>query len=100
VPKPALPQLLIRMKNDKLYSDFLEAVQLVNDYKKPLPADLLLKLYAYYKIANKNYNNPGSRTPLINAFKANALIQAQNIDREEAMTLYVNLVQKVIVNEK
>ena len=88
------------MKNDKLYSDFIEAVQLVNDYKQPLPADLLLKLYAYYKIANKNYNNPGSKTPLINAFKANALIQAQNIDRQEAMNLYVNLVQKEIVNKK
>ncbi|WP_299164726.1 acyl-CoA-binding protein [uncultured Eudoraea sp.] len=88
------------MKSDKLYSEFLEAVQLVNDYKKPLPADLLLKLYAYYKIANKNYNNPGSKTPLINAFKANALIQAQNIDRKEAMDLYVNLVQKEIVNKK
>ena len=88
------------MKNDKLYSDFIEAVQLVNDYKKPLPADLLLKLYAYYKIANKNYNNPGSKTPLINAFKANALIQAQSIDRQEAMNLYVNLVQKEIVNKK
>ncbi len=100
MPKPALPQLLIRMKNDKLYSDFLEAVQLVNDYKKPLPADLLLKLYAYYKIANKNYNNPGSKTPLINAFKANALIQAQNIDRKEAMDLYVSLVQKEIVNKQ
>jgi len=57
-------------------------------------------LYAYYKIANKNYNNPGSKTPLINAFKANALIQAQNIDRKEAMDLYVNLVQKEIVNKK
>jgi len=100
VPKPALPQLLTGMKNEKLYSDFLEAVRLVNDYKKPIPADLLLKLYAYYKIANKNYNNPGSKTPLINAFKANALIQAQNIDREEAMALYVNLVEKVIVNKK
>lgn len=100
MPKPALLQLLIEMKNDKLYSDFLEAVQLVNDYKEPLPADLLLKLYAYYKIANKNYNNPGSRTPLINAFKANALIQAQNIDRKEAMELYVNLVYKEIVNKK
>jgi len=100
VPKPALLQLLIGMKNDKIYSEFLEAVQLVNDYKKPLPADLLLKLYAYYKIANKNYSNPGSKTPLINAFKANALIQAQNIDREEAMDLYVNLVQKEIVNKK
>ncbi len=99
MPKPASPQLLTGMKNDKLYSDFLEAVQLVNDYKKPLPADLLLKLYAYYKIANKNYNNPGSKTPLINAFKANALIQAQNIDRNEAMDLYVSLVQKEIVNK-
>jgi acyl-CoA-binding protein len=84
------------MKNDQLYSDFLNAVKQVNDYKKPLPADLLLKLYAYYKIANKNYNNPGSKTPLINAFKANALIQAQNIGREEAMELYINLVQKEI----
>lgn len=100
MPKPALPQLRLRMKNDKLYSRFLEAVKLVNDYKEPLPADLLLKLYAYYKIANKNYNNPGSKTPLINAFKANALIQAQNIDRQEAMNLYVNLVQKEIVNKK
>ncbi len=88
------------MKNDKLNSEFLAAVQLVNDYKNPLPADLLLKLYAYYKIANKNYNNPGSKTPLINAFKANALIQAQNIDREEAMKLYVNLVQKEILNKQ
>jgi len=88
------------MKNDKLNSEFLEAVQLVNEYKNPLPADLLLKLYAYYKIANKNYNNPGSKTPLINAFKANALIQAQNIDRKEAMKLYVNLVKKEIVNKQ
>lgn len=88
------------MKNDKLNSEFLAAVQLVNEYKNPLPADLLLKLYAYYKIANKNYNNPGSKTPLINAFKANALIQAQNINREEAMKLYVNLVQSEIVNKQ
>lgn len=88
------------MKNDKLNSEFLAAVQLVNEYKNPLPADLLLKLYAYYKIANKNYNNPGSKTPLINAFKANALIQAQNIDRKEAMKLYVNLVHKEIVNKE
>lgn len=88
------------MKNDKLNSEFLEAVQLVNEYKNPLPADLLLKLYAYYKIANKNYNNPGSKTPLINAFKANALIQAQNIDRKGAMKLYVNLVKKEIVNKQ
>ncbi len=59
-----------------------------------MPADLLLKLYAYYKIANKNYDNPGSSTPLINAFKANALIQANKMSREDAMKAYVKLVKQ------
>lgn len=68
----------------------------MNDYTDPLPADLLLKLYAYYKIANENFTHPGSKTPLINAFKANALIQAQNIGREEAMKNYIKLVNKEI----
>ncbi len=84
------------MKNDSLNTDFLKAVEFVNNYTKPLPADLLLKLYAYYKIANKNFNNPDSKTPLINAFKANALIQAQNTSREEAMESYIKLVMKEI----
>ena len=84
------------MKTKKINTDFLEAVEFVNNYTNPLPADLLLKLYAYYKIANKNFNNPGSKTPLINAFKANALIQAKNISREEAMEQYTLLVNKEI----
>ncbi|WP_276392831.1 acyl-CoA-binding protein [Eudoraea chungangensis] len=85
------------MKKSKLHTDFLKSVEYVNNYTDPLPADLLLKLYAYYKIANKNYNNPGSKTPLINAFKANALIQAQSIDRDEAMKLYIKLVKKELL---
>jgi len=84
------------MGNDKIHSDFKAAVAFVNSYTSPLPADLLLKLYAYYKIANKNQNHPGSTTPLINAFKANALIQAKNIGREKAMKEYVKLVEKEI----
>ncbi|SDE87474.1 Acyl-CoA-binding protein [Pricia antarctica] len=66
----------------------------MNKYTEPMPADLLLKLYAYYKIANKNYDNPGSSTPLINAFKANALIQANKMSREDAMKAYVKLVKQ------
>jgi len=81
------------MKKETLHKKFEEAVDFLNSYKDPLPADLLLKLYAYYKIANKNFDNPGSKTPLINAFKANALIQAQNISREEAMKAYIKLVK-------
>lgn len=84
------------MVDPDLQHKFEEAVDYVNNYVEPIPADILLKLYAYYKIANKNYNNPGSKTPLINAFKANALIQAQKIGREEAMKNYVDLVNKEI----
>jgi len=80
------------MKKKKLHTNFENAVAFVNGYTNPIPADVLLKLYAYYRIANKNFDNPGSKTPLINAFKANALIQAQNIDVEEAMKSYIKLV--------
>ncbi|NJB35973.1 MULTISPECIES: acyl-CoA-binding protein [Flavobacteriaceae] len=84
------------MSDEKLHKAFNDAVNLVNSYTKPLPADLLLKLYAYYRIANDNYNHPGSRTPLINAFKANALIQAKNLSKEEAMESYIALVNKEV----
>ncbi len=84
------------MVDQSLKDRFEEAVDYVNQYTKPIPADILLKLYAYFKIANKNFDNPGSKTPLINAFKANALIQAQNIGREEAMNNYIDLVEKEI----
>ncbi|WP_298480716.1 acyl-CoA-binding protein [uncultured Maribacter sp.] len=86
------------MKKEKLHIDFSKAVNYINNYQDPIPADLLLKLYAYYKIANKNYSNPGSKTPLINAFKANALIQAKNISLEKAMKEYIKLVKKEFKN--
>lgn len=70
---------------------FAKAVEFINNYSEPLPADVLLKLYAYYKIASENKNNPGSKTPLINAFKANALIQAKNMDQKAAMRSYIKL---------
>jgi acyl-CoA-binding protein len=85
------------MKKEKLHIDFAKAVEFVNNYTEPMPADLLLKLYAFYKIANKNYSNPGSNTPLINAFKANALIQARNMSREDAMKAYIKLVKKEVM---
>ena len=95
--KPVLLPNRKMMKKDSLHKEFDKAVQYVNEYTDPLPADLLLKLYAYYKIANKNFNHPGSKTPLINAFKANALIQAQNVSPKEAMSNYIELVKKEIV---
>ena len=88
------------MNETELHTKFNAAVDYVNQYTHPLPADLLLKLYAYYKIANKNFNNPGSKTPLINAFKANALNQAQNISMEEAMQQYIAIVEKEVKGQE
>ncbi len=88
------------MISEKLQKRFDDAVAYVNNFTEPLPADTLLKLYAYYKIANKNYDNPGSKTPLINAFKANALIQAKNITIEQAMKKYIKLVNDEIKKAK
>ncbi|WP_405383532.1 acyl-CoA-binding protein [Maribacter sp. LLG6340-A2] len=82
------------MKKKKSQIEFEEAVAYVNSFTEPIPADVLLKLYAYYKIANSNYDNPGSKTPLINAFKANALFQAKNMNKKQAMKSYVALVEK------
>lgn len=86
------------MKTNQLYERFCIAVSYMNTYTDPLPADLLLKLYAYYKKANMNLQRPGSKTPLINAFKANALVQAQDIEPEEAMMRYIDLVEKDVMN--
>ncbi len=77
-----------------MHTRFREAVEIVNRYTEPLPADLLLKLYAYYRMANKDFSHPGSKTPLINAFKSNALIQAQNISPQDAMRAYIDLVER------
>ncbi|MEO9510753.1 MAG: acyl-CoA-binding protein [Flavobacteriaceae bacterium] len=84
------------MSEKSIHKKFEEAVAYVSGYNEPLPADLLLRLYAFYKVANRNFGNPGSKTPLINAFKANAMIQVQNISIEEAMKAYVELVETEI----
>jgi acyl-CoA-binding protein len=85
-------------KSETLRIRFEAAVDYVNSYTDPIPADLLLKLYAYYKVANQNYEHPGSKSELINAFKANALIQAQKIKPKKAMQSYIELVEDQLKN--
>jgi acyl-CoA-binding protein len=80
------------MTSEKLNKDFNDAVDRINAHTEPFPADVLLKLYAYYKKATNDYGRPSSRKPLINAFKTNALFQAQDISQDEAKAKYVELV--------
>ena len=80
------------MNSNALNIEFLEAVDRVNAHKVPFPADTLLKLYAYYKTATNDYGRPKSRTPIINAFKTNALFQAKGLSMDEAKQAYIDLV--------
>jgi acyl-CoA-binding protein len=88
------------MSPEKLQAEFEEAVDLVNNHLEPFPADLLLRLYAYYKRANNSEDDPNSKTPLINAFKANALFQTRNLTPDEAKSAYVEEVNKYFLYRK
>ncbi|UKM64775.1 acyl-CoA-binding protein [Flavobacteriaceae bacterium GSB9] len=80
------------MVKKKLDIEFEEAVNRVNAYTDPFPADTLLKLYAYYKKATNDYGRPRSKKPIINAFKTNALFQAKGLTEKEAKKKYIELV--------
>ena len=88
------------MTSEELDIEFDAAVDRVNDYTEPFPADFLLRLYAYYKKATNNYNRPSSSKPIINAFKTNALFQIQNITEDEAKQEYINLVNNYFLYRK
>jgi diazepam-binding inhibitor (GABA receptor modulating acyl-CoA-binding protein) len=77
-----------------LNKSFEEAVAVVNATTKPQAADILLKLYALFKIATQNQENPSSSKPLISAFKANAIFQAKNLNETTAMEQYIAIVEK------
>ncbi len=80
--------------SNTIETDFNKAVARVNSSSKPLPPDTMLKLYALYKIATKNQENPSGDKPLISAFKANALFQAKHMSIETAMLEYIAIVKE------
>jgi acyl-CoA-binding protein len=88
------------MTSEELDIEFIAAVDRVNDHSEPFPADFLLRLYAYYKKATNNYDQPSSRKPIINAFKTNALFQIQNITEDEAKQEYISLVTNYFLYRK
>lgn len=88
------------MGNSKLNIEFQEAVNKVNSHPEPFPADILLKLYAYYKKATNDYGKPKSKKKIINAFKTNALFQAKSITENEAKQCYIDLVNDYFLDNK
>lgn len=81
------------MTQENLEQEFLNAVDQINSHTEPFPADFLLRLYAYYKIATDNYSQPSSKKSIINAFKTNALFQVKGMDKDQAKRSYIELVK-------
>ena len=88
------------MTDEELDIAFKDAVDRINAHKEPFPADVLLRLYAYYKKATHDYGRPSSRKPIINAFKTNALFQAKDVSPREAKENYIELVDNYFLYRK
>ncbi|MFP2997728.1 acyl-CoA-binding protein [Spongiivirga sp. MCCC 1A20706] len=87
------------MSSAQLDTDFLNTVDKLNNSEGPFPADFLLRAYAYYKRATQNQNRPGSKKPLVNAFKANAMLQIKDMTEDEAKQAYIELVNDYFNNK-
>ncbi|MBZ0328136.1 MAG: acyl-CoA-binding protein [Altibacter sp.] len=88
------------MTPEELNIAFENAVESINSHTDPFPADVLLKLYAYYKRATNSQDSPSSSNPLISAFKTNALFQARGISTDQAKELYIEAVKQYFLYRK
>ena len=88
------------MTSEELDIAFRKAVKSINDHKEPFPADLLLRLYSFYKVATNDQDTPRSKTPLINAFKTNALFQTQGLTEDDAKRQYIECVEHYFLYRK
>lgn len=84
------------MENE-LDKAFKKAYKIASNTKVKLPPDIMLGLYAYYKVATRGANfkeSTSSQSELRNAFKMNAWIQSSSLNEEEAKQKYIDLVEK------
>ncbi|MAM27803.1 MAG: acyl-CoA-binding protein [Flavobacteriaceae bacterium] len=79
---------------------FQKAVQSINEHTEPFPADVLLRLYAYYKRATNSEGRPSGGNPLISAFKTNALFQNRDMTQDEAKQAYIDAVNQYFLYRK
>lgn len=88
------------MTSEELDIAFNNAVDSINDHADPFPADVLLRLYAYFKRATNNAHQPSGKKPHISAFKTNALFQTRGLTSDEAKQLYIEAVNQYFLYRK
>ncbi len=88
------------MASSDLDIAFRNAVESINKHTEPFPADVILRLYAFYKRATNDEDQPSGRKPLVNAFKTNALFQTQSLSVDEAKQNYIDTVEQYFLYRK
>ncbi|UAB81356.1 acyl-CoA-binding protein [Marixanthomonas sp. SCSIO 43207] len=88
------------MNDKELDIAFQKAVDSINQHTEPFPADVLLRLYAYYKRATSDTDSSNSSKPLISAFKTNALFQTRGMSSREAKLKYIEAVNTYFLYRK
>tara|TARA_B100000927_G_C16102635_1_gene323811 strand:- start:121 stop:396 length:276 start_codon:yes stop_codon:yes gene_type:complete len=78
---------------------FDEAIKWVNENFTEIPKDDLLRLYAFYKIANGMGHEQNNKQPIVSAFKANAIMQVSHLSIDIAQARYNALVEKLKTNK-
>lgn len=77
---------------------FTKAYERACNSNKKLPQDIMLHLYAYYKKATHRdgiYSHK-NQEDLRNGFKANALLQIEDLTQKEAREKYIEMVEQYI----
>ena len=74
---------------------FDEAIEWVNENFAEIPKDDLLRLYAFYKIANGVRHEQNNKQPVVSAFKANSIIWVSDLSIDMAQARYSALIEKL-----
>lgn len=91
------------MDTDKNIDELFEKALLkATEITYPLPDDIRLRLYAYYKQATKEPINTTSANEheLVNAFKMNAWMQVRQMSASDAKLEYIKLIDELHKNLK
>lgn len=78
---------------------FLKAYEMACHTDRKFPPDIMLKFYAFYKRgirSNESYHPTDGQQNVLNGFKANALLQVEDLSPEDAQEKYVEMVEKYI----
>ena len=67
----------------------------MNENFAEIPKDDLLRLYAFYKIANGMRHEQNNKQPIVSAFKANSIMQVSHLSIDMAQARYSALVEKL-----